>query len=525
LDNLNAYREERIRLQETQEEIARQLAGIGPRYYGNDLVEQALDAKFQEKKQRLELLQKEPYFGRLDFQEDGAAAPERLYIGKRGMDRADTGEPWIIDWRAPVAGLFYSFTGGEEPVAYEAPDGPVRGVVHLKRNLVIRDGTLERVADTYVRGADNLGVSDEFLLYRLGESKDHRLRDIVATIQAEQDRIIRAPADTALLIQGAAGSGKTTVALHRLAYLLYRYRGRMRAERLVIFAPNPLFLDYISEVLPELGVGDIRQTTFADWALEQLNREAALKDARTKKARRGPAGARSGTGGATPQVLVTGTGETAASGGASVKRWKGSLAFKKLLDEALEAFERAFLPDEDFAPWDGALLPAETIRRWFDAEYGHEPLARRKERLAARIRQWLQAELQACEDAALRKSRSQTGRRRLRAFLGKLPETDALSFYKLFFGVIPLPPRMRWRSAEALPPELAAAARTGLQNGIVAYEDLAPLVWIHQRLHGVPDGKFDHVVIGCIPVSGRGAARMHAGTFFHDSGRLGPGHP
>lgn len=112
MDNPNAYREERIRLQETQEEIARQLAGIGPRYYGNDLVEQALDAKFQEKKQRLELLQKEPYFGRLDFQEDGAAAPERLYIGKRGMDRADTGEPWIIDWRAPVAALFYSFTGG-----------------------------------------------------------------------------------------------------------------------------------------------------------------------------------------------------------------------------------------------------------------------------------------------------------------------------------------------------------------------------------------------------------------------------
>src|SRR5690606_7184326 len=95
----------------------------------------------------------------------------------------------------------------------------------------------------------------------------------------------------------------------------------------------------------------------------------------------------------------------------------------------------------------------------------------------------------------LRKSRGQTGQRRLRAFLGKLPETDALNFYKLFFGIIPPPPRMRWRPDEALPPEIAAAARTGLQNGIVAYEDMAPLVWVHHRFHGVREGKFDHVVI------------------------------
>jgi len=265
-----AYEEEQTRLTETLSEIDRQLASIGPRYYGDDYLEQVLDAKREDTRSRLTLLAAEPYFGRIDWREAGKPEAVPLYIGKRGMDRAGTNEPYVIDWRAPVASLFYSFTGGEAAVEYEAPDGVIAGEVHRKRNVSVRDRELQRVVDSYVRGGDNLGLSDEFLLYRLGERKDNRLRDIVSTIQAEQDEIIRAPKNKALIIQGAAGSGKTTVALHRLAYLLYRYQEQMRAERMIIFAPNAMFLDYISGVLPELGVGNVRQTTFADWALELL---------------------------------------------------------------------------------------------------------------------------------------------------------------------------------------------------------------------------------------------------------------
>lgn len=188
------YREEQDRLAQTLEEIERQRAEIGPVYYGSDFVEQLLESKREETRQRLVLLGREPYFGRLDFREQGRPEPSPLYIGKRGMDRKDGGEPYIIDWRAPVASLFYSFIGGDEPVAYEAPEGTVEGEVLRKRYLQIRDRTLQRVVESYVRGGENLGVSDEFLLYRLGERKDNRLRDIVSTIQAEQDRIIRAPA-------------------------------------------------------------------------------------------------------------------------------------------------------------------------------------------------------------------------------------------------------------------------------------------------------------------------------------------
>jgi DNA helicase-2/ATP-dependent DNA helicase PcrA len=270
------YKEEQPRLQNTFREIDDQRADIGPIYRGKDYVEQLLEAKREETRQRLELLANEPYFGRLDFREEGKSEPLPLYIGKRGLDHKKTSAPYVIDWRAPVASLFYSFTGGDAPVTYEAPDGTIQGDIHRKRNLSIRDKELQRVVDSYERGGDNIGLNDEFLLYRLGDKKDNRLRDIVSTIQAEQDLIIRAPRYKALIIQGAAGSGKTTVALHRLAFLLYQYQQQIRAERMIIFAPNTMFLDYISGVLPELGVGNVRQTTFAEWALDILSGDVRL---------------------------------------------------------------------------------------------------------------------------------------------------------------------------------------------------------------------------------------------------------
>ena len=114
----------------------------------------------------------------------------------------------VVDWRAPVASLFYAFTGGEEEVYYISPDGIIEGNIELKRNIVIRDRELQRVVDTYVEGSDDLSGSDEFLLYRLSENKDNRLRDIVSTIQAKQNDIISAERTTPLIIQGARGAEK-----------------------------------------------------------------------------------------------------------------------------------------------------------------------------------------------------------------------------------------------------------------------------------------------------------------------------
>lgn len=277
-DFQSAYQEEKARLDRTLEDIEKQLLALRsiPEYTGHDFTEQVLEASRQSAREQLERSFPEPYFGRLDFGEQGKPG-KSYYIGKLGVGDPTGKEPSVIDWRAPLASLFYSFTGGDS-ASYEAPEGMIEGLVYLKRNVVIRKGILERVADTYNRDSEGPAVSDEFLVYRLGENKDNRLRDIVSTIQAEQDLIIRAAKNTALIIQGVAGSGKTTVALHRLAFLLYQYKEQITAERMIIFAPNHMFIDYISEVLPELGVGDIQQSTYSDWAAKILGLDTPPQD-------------------------------------------------------------------------------------------------------------------------------------------------------------------------------------------------------------------------------------------------------
>ncbi|XEC94726.1 3'-5' exonuclease [Paenibacillus tarimensis] len=477
MDVQNAYQEERARLEETLGEIESQLNNIPGRYYGDDYVEQLLDAKRQEKRQRLELLNAEPYFGRLDFREAGKHTPLPLYIGKRGMDRSDTGDPYIIDWRAPVASLFYSFTGGDVPVQFEAPEGTVEGEVFRKRNLSIREQSLERVVDSYVRGGDNLGLSDEFLLYRLGEKKDNRLRDIVSTIQAEQDKIIRAQRNTALIIQGAAGSGKTTVALHRLAFLLYQYQEQVRAERMIIFAPNAMFLDYISGVLPELGVGHVRQTTFAEWAWEILKEQA-------KPAADATDGRWFTLEGMRPKI------DTFTPG-----RYKGSIAFKTWIDERLQDLEKTYLPELDFEPWGGHRLPYAAIREWFETEYRHYPLAARRERLLARMNRWMEMAQNAVADPKKRKELGKTGKQRLRAYGKKLPELGAMAVYKLLFGSGRGGKEQSSKIPAGLPAAIAEQTRRDLDKGVVRPEDLPPLLWIHFTLNGLPGPKFDHVVI------------------------------
>lgn len=455
----SAFAEEQQQLQTTLEEINRQLGVLQeiPRYYGNDLTEQALDNIREGSRRNLAIARKEPYFGRLEFQENGAEKPIPLYIGKVGVESDDSNRLLVIDWRAPVASMFYSFTGTDEPAAYESPEGIVEGLVYLKRNLVIRQQILERVVDSYVRGKENLNVTDEFLLYRLEENKDNRLRDIVSTIQEEQDSIIRASKNQALVIQGVAGSGKTTVALHRLAYLLYRYRENVRPERMIIFAPNSMFLDYISGVLPELGVGDIQQTTFSDWALELLDHEVKLADPAAQHAHWFAVGRNR------PEINDMAPG-----------RYKGSVQFLAYLDECLREYEASYLPETDFEPWDGKRLANAMIREWFYTEYKHYPLAKRRERLIGRIKRWLEMELDKKGTGRAQRELRKKALQKFKAYQKTLPDYTPFKLYR----------------------ELSTGAAKTFKRGEVQLEDLAPLVYIHQRMHGIESAAyFDHVVI------------------------------
>ena len=176
LEIQSAYQEELEKLDRTSAWIDRKLNDLQavPRYFGDNLTEQVLDSIRETARRNLSGATDEPYFGRLDFQEQKEGSTRPLYIGKFGVENDSTGEPLVIDWRAPVASLFYSFTGGEGPASYEAPDGLIEGLVYLKRNLVIRKQILQRVVYTNDRNSDSPAVTDEFLLYRLGENKDNK---------------------------------------------------------------------------------------------------------------------------------------------------------------------------------------------------------------------------------------------------------------------------------------------------------------------------------------------------------------
>lgn len=483
-DFQSAYQEEQERLDRTLELIDSQLKALRnvPVYTGHDFTEQVLEAGREEQRQQLARSLPEPYFGRLDFEERGKESMP-LYIGKVGAPDVDAGKPLIIDWRAPVASLFYSFTGGDS-ASYEAPEGLIEGLVYLKRNIVIRKGILERVVDTYNRDSEGPAVSDEFLVYRLGENKDNRLRDIVSTIQAEQDLIIRAAKNTALIIQGVAGSGKTTVALHRLAFLLYQYKEQIRAERMVIFAPNHMFIDYISEVLPELGVGDIQQSTFGDWAVRVLGLEEAPADAQETLARWFD-------GKGLKRVEVP--ADTELPG-----RFKGAAGFKSILDEVVEKVEAGCVPESDFEPWDGAILPRQTILQWFEGEYKHYPIARRKERVLARIHRWIEMELKKSPSAAALKERKKKAQQREKAYAKKWPVLEAAALYKSLFGAAKstVAALDAGEAAAGIPAGILKETRSYLKAGTVKEEDLAAMLYLHTLIHEI-DGSmtFDHVVI------------------------------
>lgn len=204
-----------------------------------------------------------PFFGRVDFVYEGEEEPESFYIGIGTFSPAKGSVPLIYDWRAPVSSLFYDYDSGE--AAYEAPGGEMRGSITAKWQYKIRRGRMIYGFESDVK------IDDEVLREELSGSGDTKLKNIIRTIQKEQNEIIRNTKDRVLVIQGVAGSGKTSVALHRIAYLLYHDRKNLRSENVLILSPNSVFSDYISHVLPELGEEPIREMSLDMFAYRRLN--------------------------------------------------------------------------------------------------------------------------------------------------------------------------------------------------------------------------------------------------------------
>lgn len=233
-------------------------------------VNQSIHRHASKRLSTLRRMQEAPYFGRIDYIEEGNSTPEQIYIGISSL--SDTsGENFLIyDWRAPVSSVYYDYQPG--PANYSTPGGEIYGTLEKKWQYLIRGGVLESMFDT------SITIGDEILQQVLGKGTDKQMHSIVATIQQEQNRIIRHDQGRLLIVHGAAGSGKTSAALQRIAYLLYKYREHLNADQIILFSPNSMFSSYVSNVLPELGEENMQQVTFQEYLDHRLSKRFQVEN-------------------------------------------------------------------------------------------------------------------------------------------------------------------------------------------------------------------------------------------------------
>ncbi len=233
-------------------------------------VSQSTVRQVTKKLSKLRRMQEAPYFARIDFIEEGDSTPEQIYIGISTLTDASGEEFLVYDWRAPVSSVYYEYQTG--PAMYVTPGGEIKGNLEKKGQYLIRGGVLESMFDT------SLTIGDEILQKVLGKGTDKHMHNIVATIQQEQNRIIRHDRGKLLIVHGAAGSGKTSAALQRIAFLLYKYRESISADQIILFSPNSMFNSYVSNVLPELGEENMQQVTFQEYLNHRLSKEFQVEN-------------------------------------------------------------------------------------------------------------------------------------------------------------------------------------------------------------------------------------------------------
>ncbi|WP_144527828.1 UvrD-helicase domain-containing protein [Peribacillus simplex] len=314
---------------------------------------------FEMSKTELESLRKaskKPYFARVDFERNDGDRGEVLYFGKTSLYQRESQEQIIVDWRSPIANLYYEGRIGE--IEYEAEGETFSGNITLKRQLMIEEGVLEEIRDV------DLTTTDELLQESLSKSSSNRLTDIITTIQEEQNKIIRADLNKPIIVQGAAGSGKTTIALHRISYFIYHYKDLFDPRQLMILAPSRVFIDYISEALPELGVEKVKQFTFSEYVQAAIGKQVKLvaDDKLTRLLEKDDEEIKSA-------VWISGL--------------KGSPVFKYILDEYVKDIFRGFHPNADFYCDKYRLYSKKKFIRLLEEDYWYLPLYSRLDKLKA----------------------------------------------------------------------------------------------------------------------------------------------
>lgn len=385
-----------------------------------------------------------PYFGRIDFCEDGYT--DTFYIGIASLnDESSLADNLVYDWRAPVSSMYYNFETG--PASFQAPVGLIEGDITAKYQYKILDGKLLYMFDS------SITIQDEILQMELGGNASDRMKNIISTIQKEQNQIIRAERNQTLIVQGAAGSGKTSIALHRVAYLLYQYKDTMKSSNILIISPSRMFSTYISGVLPELGEDGIIEMSLADLAEKELG-------AKTKRESR------------------FNYIETCLSGKCSAKRikqldFKASSEFLNLMESYIE--KRA---TEIFVPESIQIGPVEVDETELLCLYQEHFVRLAPYQRIQQIREFVHERVaDYVGDRGVRKEIRQQLDETLDSFQNYSSLQDE---YNLF---------LEYLNREGYPSGTAVA-------GKVPYEDVYPLVLFKMKLFGKPNYKFiKHLLI------------------------------
>ena len=293
-------------------------------------------------------LKESPYFGKVNFEDNGYA--EQIYVGRYGLTPEGNFDAAIVDWRAPVASLFYKGTLGE--TSYKSPAGEVLVDILARRQIMIKKGKLEGFFDS------DIDVKDDILQMILSSNAGEKLKDIVMTIQKEQDEIIREERMKVVVVNGVAGSGKTTIALHRVAYLLYNFREQL-GDKVLILGPNDIFIDYIGEVLPTLGESNVNQQTFAHFVINEIGLNEQVIDFT-----------------AYLEEVLKGNEEVI-----NEIKYKAGEGFISVLDKKCEDLENSYFNVQAAKFFDEEVVSIEEINDLFENYYKYMPLFRRSKKI------------------------------------------------------------------------------------------------------------------------------------------------
>lgn len=395
----------------------------------------------RKKRRRLKRMLDSPFFGSVDFRYEGESTPEAFYIGIGNFAGRAGGVPLIYDWRAPVSSLFYDYDRGE--ASYEAPGGRMDGEITSKWQYKIRSGRLAYELESDTK------IDDDILKQELSGNSDTQLKNIVRTIQKEQNEIIRNTKDRILVIQGAAGSGKTSVALHRIAYLLYHDRGNLKSSNILVLSPNSVFSDYISHVLPELGEENIQEMSFDLFAYRNLRDVAGDCEDRYGYIERRINGAASEHG-----------------------EWKQSEQYVRAVEGFLIDLEDR-LVDFDDMEYRGVRMRAEEMLRLFYDKFPDVPLLSRMDA----VMEYFIDEIETLRNKTLREDELELIRERFRKLY---VTTDIYEIYNWLLEDCGLPP-------------LPYAPK---EQRVLEYEDVYPILYLKQRLlKGGSRSNIRHLVI------------------------------